>query len=144
MPAQSRHLRSPRDIRRSRGNRKYFSPGRRPLSNCLPNYQLALSTVRLSQRVSLSPAQARTTTQKPVVSPRRRALTVRLSQQVSLSLTQVRTTQKLVVLAQSLPMFLRGWSCTKPEPSYQQHSQSEPPCPQPSSWQWALSEVLSI
>src|ERR1700733_4287964 len=40
-------------------------------------------------------------------------------------------------------MFPRGCSRRKPEPSYQQHSHSEGTYRQLSSWQWALSELLS-
>ena len=41
-------------------------------------------------------------------------------------------------------MFPRGCSRRKPEPSYQQRSQSEGPCRQLSSCPWALSKPLSI
>jgi len=40
-------------------------------------------------------------------------------------------------------MFPQGCSHRKPGLPNQQHSQSTGPCPQLSSWQWALSEPLS-
>ena len=56
----------------------------------------------------------------------------------------MKTTRQRLVLPQSRPTFPRGWSHRKPELPYQHYSKSKGPCRQLSSWQWALSEVLSV
>ena len=68
---------------------------------------------------------------------------VRLSQPVPLWLSRPRKIRQREVSPQRRPMFPRSCSRRKPEPSYQQHSQSEGPCRQLSSWQWVPSGLLS-